>query len=153
MKTVLVAVGLCLAAFPAAKTAPNFSLADASGKRVQLSDFRGKVVVLDFWATWCHGCKEEIPWFMEFQSKYARSGLAVVGVAMDEDGWKSVRPFVEKTKMNYTVVVGNDAVAKPYGLDSMPMTVLIDRSGKIVSVHTGVVDKDGFEKELQELLA
>lgn len=162
MKATLAAALLCVAALPSPraaaadrdgrKAAPNFSLTDASGKRVRISDFKGHVVILDFWATWCHGCKTEIPWFMEFQNRYRQSGLAVLGVAMDDEGWKIVRPFFEKSGMNYTVVVGNEAVAKLYGLDSMPMTVVIDRKGKIAAVHVGLVEKDAFEKEIQDLL-
>jgi len=151
MKQILAAC-LCVAAFSAPNNAPAFSLKDASGKRVRLADFKGKVVVLDFWATWCHGCKEEIPWFVEFQEKYRRSGLAVIGVSMDEDGWKSVRPFLEKNKLNYSIVMGDDAIAKSYGVESMPMTLLIDRQGRVAESHVGVVEKDAFERTIQKLL-
>jgi peroxiredoxin len=89
---------------------------------------------------------------MEFQSKYQDSGLSVIGVSMDEDGWKSVKPFLEKTPMNYSVVVGNPDLAKLYGVDSMPMTLLIDRDGKIAASHVGMVDKDAFESEIQKLV-
>jgi peroxiredoxin len=89
---------------------------------------------------------------MEFQDKYRARGFAVIGVSMDEDGWKSVRPFVEKNPFNYPIVVGNEAMAKPYGLESMPMTLLIDRKGRIAASHTGVVDKNSFEKEIVDLL-
>jgi cytochrome c biogenesis protein CcmG/thiol:disulfide interchange protein DsbE len=89
---------------------------------------------------------------MEFQGKYKDSGLSVIGVSMDEDGWKSVKPFLEKNPMNYSVVVGNPGLAKLYGVDSMPMTLLIDRDGKIAASHVGMVDKDAFESEIQILL-
>lgn len=134
------------------KTAPDFALSDSKGASIRLSDYKGRVVLLDFWATWCGGCKVEIPWYMEFQSKYENSGLSVVGVSMDEDGWKSVKPFLEKNPMNYSVVVGNPDLAKLYGVDSMPMTLLIDRDGKIAASHVGMVDKDAFEIEIQKLL-
>lgn len=134
------------------KDAPGFSLKDSKGTSVQLSKYKGKVVVLDFWATWCGGCKVEIPWFMEFQKKYKHSGLAVIGVSMDDDGWKVVKPFLKEKKLNYTVVLGNDDLAKSYGLDSMPMTLLIDREGKIAATHVGMVEKSAFEKEIQALL-
>jgi cytochrome c biogenesis protein CcmG/thiol:disulfide interchange protein DsbE len=134
------------------KTAPNFTLVDSKGASVRLSDYKGKVVLLDFWATWCHGCKTEIPWYMEFQQKYRNKGLSVIGVAMDEDGWKSVKPYIEETKINYTIVVGNEELAKKYGADSLPVTLLIDREGKIAESHAGMVDKATFEKDLQMLV-
>jgi peroxiredoxin len=143
------------------KTAPEFSLTDAEGKPIDLASYRGKVVLLDFWATWCGGCKLEIPWYMEFDTKYKQQGLAVIGVSMDEDGWKSVRPFLEQKKdpetggntaMKYPVVIGNDSLAKQYNLTSMPMTLLIDREGKIALSHTGVVNKDDFEGHIRQLL-
>ena len=134
------------------KTAPNFTLSDSKGAAVRLSDYKGKVVLLDFWATWCHGCKTEIPWYMEFQNKYKDKGLAVIGVSMDDDGWKSVKPFLEEQKMNYAVVIGNEALAKLYSVDALPVTLLIDRNGKIAVSHVAMVEKDAFEKEIRALL-
>lgn len=132
--------------------APNFTLIDSNGSSVQLSDFKGKVVLLDFWATWCHGCKTEIPWYMDFESKYKDQGLAAIGVAMDDDGWKKVKPFVNAKKMNYPVVLGNDSLAKRYGIKALPVTLLIDRQGRIAVSHTGLVDKTVFEGQIQSLL-
>lgn len=142
-------------ATPAAarKPAPDFTLQDANGMPIRLADFKGRVVLLDFWATWCHGCKLEIPWFMEFEGRYKREGLSVMGVSMDDDGWKVVKPFIAAKKMNYTVVIGDDALAKQYGLGPMPMTVLIDRNGRIADSHSGVVDKAKWESEIRSLLA
>jgi peroxiredoxin len=158
--TGLVATSLALPTRPPAaitaansrKTAPDFTLSDSKGASIRLSDYKGRVVLLDFWATWCGGCKVEIPWYMEFQNMYKESGLSVIGVSMDEDGWKSVRPFLEKNPMNYSVVVGDPDLAKIYGVDSMPMTLLIDRDGKIAASRVGMVDKDAFEGEVQILL-
>lgn len=133
--------------------APEFRLLDSRGKRLALSAYKGKVVLLNFWATWCHGCQLEIPWFMEFESTYRDHGLAVIGVSMDSDGWKSVKPYLAKKKLNYPVVIGSEQLANRYGLDAMPMTVLIDRAGKIVQTHSGVVDKAACEHEIVELLA
>lgn len=134
------------------KAAPGFVLTDSTGAALDLSSFKGRVVLLDFWATWCGGCKVEIPWYIEFASKYKNSGLAVIGVSMDEQGWKLVKPFLEAKKMNYPVVIGNDDLAKKYGLEAMPMTLVIDREGKIAVSHTGLVDKAGFESEVRTVL-
>jgi thiol-disulfide isomerase/thioredoxin len=110
------------------------------------------VVLLDFWATWCGGCKVEIPWYMEFQTKYKDSGLSVVGVSMDDDGWKSVKPYLEENKVNYPVVIGDWDLAKRFGIEELPVTLLIDRDGKVADLHAGMVDKDAFEGEIQKLL-
>jgi peroxiredoxin len=134
------------------KPAPDFTLDDSSGAAVRMSDYKGKVVLLNFWATWCHGCKLEIPWFIDFQDKYKDSGLAVIGVSMDDDGWKSVKPFLEEKKLNYSVVIGSDDLGKLYGLGSMPMTVLIDRDGRIAASYSGVVDRAKCEREIRTLL-
>lgn len=134
------------------KPAPDFTLSDSKGASIRLSDYKGRVVLLDFWATWCHGCNIEIPWYMEFQQKYKDKGLAVIGVAMDDDGWKSVRPFSDEKKINYMIVVGNQGLAKQYGVDALPVTLLIDRDGKIAESHAGMVDKEVFEKEIRMLL-
>ncbi len=135
------------------KPAANFTLADASGAKVALADYKGKVVLLNFWATWCGPCKKEIPWFMEFNKTYKDRGLSVVGVSLDDDGWKSVKPYLAEKKIDYTVVVGNDAVSKSYGdVDSLPTTFIIDRDGRIAFTHTGLVSKDTYEKEIQSLL-
>jgi peroxiredoxin len=133
--------------------APDFSLSDSTGSPVKLSAYKGKVVLLDFWATWCGGCKVEIPWYMEFQNKYRNDGLAAIGVSMDENGWKSVKPFLEENKLNYPVVIANQGLSSRYGgLTSLPMTLLIDRNGKIAESHAGMVDKDAFEKKIKTLL-
>ena len=143
------------------KQAPDFTLVDSSGKPITLSAYKGKVVLLDFWATWCGGCKLEIPWYMEFDRKYRKDGLAVIGVSMDEKGWEAVRPFLAKKQdpetggmiaMQYPIVIGNDAMAGRFGLTSMPMTLLIDKEGKIAVSHTGVVDKENFESNIRALL-
>jgi peroxiredoxin len=134
------------------KPAPDFTLSDSKGVSLKRSDYKGRVVLLDFWATWCGGCKVEIPWYMEFKSKYKDAGLSLIGVSMDEDGWKSVKPFLRKKPITYPIVVGNPALAKLYGVDAMPVTLLIDRDGKIAATHVGMVDKDAFEDEIKTLL-
>ncbi|MBZ5617553.1 MAG: TlpA family protein disulfide reductase [Acidobacteriia bacterium] len=134
------------------KAAPDFTLKDSKGASFRLSKYRGKVVLLNFWATTCGGCKVEIPWFMEFQNRYKRGGLAVIGVSLDEDGWKSVRPYLKEKAMNYRVAVGDDDLASRYGVDALPMTLLIDRDGKIAASYPGMVDKAGCEREIHKLL-
>jgi peroxiredoxin len=135
------------------KDAPKFALKNDTGTLVRLSDYKGSVVLLNFWATWCHGCKTEIPWYMEFQRKYKQRGLTVIGASMDDGGWKVGEPFVKAKKLNYTVMIANDDLAKQYGLGAMPMSVLIDREGRIADVHSGVVDQNEWEAEIQRLLA
>ena len=135
------------------KPLPRVALTDSNGASVDLSGYPGRIVLLDFWATWCEGCKQEIPWFMEFQDKYNKAGLTVVGASLDEDGWKSVRPYLREHKINYRIVVGTFEAAKRFGVDKgMPVTLLIDRNGKIADVHAGMVDKAAFEREIQTLL-
>lgn len=136
------------------KVAPDFALKDADGKTVHLSDYKGKVVLLDFWATWCGPCKIEIPWFMEFEQQYKAKGFAVLGVSMDEDGWSVVKPYLQQMKMNYRVVLGNDKVGDQYGgVDSLPTTFLVDRQGRIASTHVGLSGgKDDFKNDILHLL-
>ncbi len=132
--------------------APDFTLRNSKGVSFKLSAHKGKVVLLDFWATWCEGCKVEIPWYMDFQKKYKKNGLAVVGVSMDEDGWKAVTPFLKAKKVNYPVVVGDWDLASKFGITALPVTLLVDRDGRIADLHVGMVDKDAFESEIQILL-
>lgn len=134
------------------KAAPDFTLKDENGKSVQLSDYRGKVVLLNFWATWCGPCKIEIPWFVEFERKHKDQGFAVVGISMDEDGWQAVKPFVSDAGINYRILMANDSVAQLYGgVDSLPTTFIIDRDGKIAAVHVGLVSKSSYENDLKQL--
>jgi peroxiredoxin len=133
--------------------APDFALKDADGKTVRLSDYKGKVVLLDFWATWCGPCKMEIPWFMDFERKFKDRGFSVLGVSMDDDGWDAVKPFVNDVGINYRVVVGNDSSAEQYGgIEALPTTFLIDRDGKIAAVHVGLASKSDIENGIEELL-
>ena len=136
----------------ARKAAPAFALTDANGSLVRLSDYRGRIVLLDFWATSCGGCKVEIPWYKEFADKYKGNGLAVIGVSLDDEGWKIVKPFLAKNPINYPVVIGGDNLIKLYGIEAMPTTLLIDRDGNIAASHVGMVDKSKFEAEIRVLL-
>jgi cytochrome c biogenesis protein CcmG/thiol:disulfide interchange protein DsbE len=136
------------------KLAPDFTLKDSNGATVRLSDYRGKVVLLDFWATWCTPCQVEIPWFMEFEQSLKGRGFAVVGVSMDEDGWDVVKPYIQRRRINYRILRGDDRTGELYGgVESLPMTFLLDRQGRVAAVHVGLAsDKDGFLHEITELL-
>jgi peroxiredoxin len=134
--------------------APNFSIADANGAPVRLSDYKSKVVLLNFWATWCGPCKIEIPWFIEFENTYRDRGFAILGVSMDDAGWKAVRPFIAQEQINYPVMIGNDGVAGLFGgIEALPTTLLIDRSGRIASRHNGLVRRRDYEAEILKLIA
>lgn len=135
------------------KPAPEFALKDEYGRTVRLSDYRDRVVLLNFWATWCGPCRIEIPWFMEFERKHKDKGFAVVGIAMDEEGWEVVKPFAAEMQVNYRILLGAGAVADLYGgVDSLPTSFLIDRQGKIAAVHIGLVGKSVYERDLSQIL-
>jgi peroxiredoxin len=132
----------------------NFTLKDVNGKDVRLSDYKGKVILLDFWATWCEPCKLEIPWFAEFQTKYAASGFQAIGVSVD-DTVEKLRPYVAKLKMNYPVLQGldHDDIQNAYGpLWGIPVTVVISRDARICVKHSGISSKENFEREIKSLL-
>ena len=129
--------------------APDWQLNTLDGKRVKLSDFKGKVVILNFWATWCAPCRVEIPGFVMLQKKYGDKGLAVIGVSVDEQGPEVVKKFVKRFGMNYPVVMGNEKIAEAYGgIVAIPTTFVIDREGRIAGKHLGYEDKETFEKEI-----
>lgn len=136
------------------KAAPAFELKDADGKAVKLADYNGKVVLLNFWATWCGPCKVEIPWFIDFETQYKDKGFAVVGVAMDEEGWDIIKPYIQQKKVNYRVLLGTDQVAQMYGgVESLPTTFILDREGKIATVHVGLVSKSEYQNDINQLLS
>lgn len=140
---------------PGAKAANlNFTVKDVNGKSVSLASYKGKVILLDFWATWCAPCQVEIPWFVEFQQKYKDRGFVVLGVSVD-DTPEQLKPFVTKFKMNYPVLVGlgEDALQEAYGpLWGLPTTYIIDRQGRACHKHMGLGKKDEFEKQILGLL-
>ena len=148
------AVRAVLHPFKERKPAPDFALTNASGRTVQLKDYHGKILLLDFWATWCTGCKKEIPWFAEFEKTYGAKGLAVVGVSLDEEGWKVLKPFLAETHVPYQILLGDDVMAKRYGIESMPDTFLIDQEGKVAAAYLGgLVDRDNVEANIKALLS
>ena len=132
----------------------SFTLKDFTGKTVRLSDYKGKVILLDFWATWCEPCKLEIPWFIEFQNKYGPSGFQAIGVSVDDTA-AQLSPYVAKMKMNYPVLQGkdHDDIQNAYGpLVGIPVTVVISRDAKVCVKHLGISTKAAFEKEIKSLL-
>jgi peroxiredoxin len=133
--------------------APDFALKDVNGQTVRLSDYRGKVVLLDFWATWCDPCRIEIPWFMDLERRNKDKGFAVLGVSMDDEGWEVVKPFLSQLGVNYRVLIGNDETSQLYGgVDALPTTFLIDRGGRIAAVHVGLASRRDFEDGVEQLL-
>ncbi|MGC2259855.1 MAG: TlpA disulfide reductase family protein [Candidatus Sulfotelmatobacter sp.] len=132
--------------------APDFSLPNLTGQKLDLSSYRGKVILLDFWATWCDPCRDEIPHFVELQSKYGDQGLQIIGVSMD-DGPEPVRDFYQLFKMNYPVVMGNAKTGELYGgVLGLPIAFVIGRDGRIADKHIGATDISVFEKEIVTLL-
>ena len=132
----------------------NFAMKDVAGHDVALSSYQGKVILLDFWATWCGPCKVEIPHFIEFQEKYGERGLQIVGISVDDTADK-LEPYVREMKMNYPVLqgLGHDDVQDAYGpMFGIPVSVLISRDGKVCATHTGLTGKDVFEREIKSLL-
>jgi len=135
------------------KPSPGWELQDLDGKTIHSSDFNGKVVVLDFWATWCPPCRAEIPGFIELQKKYQTQGLVVVGVSVDQAGSDTVKSFAKKLGVNYPVVLTDAKIDAAYGgIDGLPTTFIIDRTGHIVKQHVGFTEKSEIEREIKPLL-
>jgi cytochrome c-type biogenesis protein len=143
-------------------SAPDVTFQDLQGHQVSLSSMRGKMVLVNFWATWCEPCRVEIPWMIDFQHKYGGKGFTMLGVAMDDDGKKVVDPFVQKTQfdvgghsetMDYPIVLGNDDIASKFGgLIGLPTSVLISRDGKVIKRYIGLVNQQELEKEIESQL-
>lgn len=133
--------------------APGFTLKDLSGKTVSLSDFKGKVVLLDFWATFCGPCLKAMPKLQKLNDRYASQGFAVVGVATDEEGAKIVAPSVAKTRVTYPILLTSPSTWKDYGVTTLPAMFLIDRNGQLVRRFGGEVEVKSVEQELRKLLA
>jgi cytochrome c biogenesis protein CcmG/thiol:disulfide interchange protein DsbE len=133
--------------------APDFELLDLNGDQVHLSQFRGKAVVLNFWATWCAPCRREIPWFIEFQREYGPQGLQILGVSMDEGGRDAIALFVRRTGIDYPVLLGDGHVSSLYGgLEVLPTTYYISPHGNIIALVNGVVSKAEVERDIKEAL-
>lgn len=135
-------------------TAPDFTLQTLDGKTVHLSDFRGKPVVLNFWATWCSPCKIEMPWFVDFQKQYGQAGVQFLGVAMDDASTKDIAEFAKSMKVNYPILIGKESVGDAYGgVQFLPETFYIDRNGKIVDKAFGLKGRGEIEEDIKKILA
>ena len=134
--------------------APDFELASLDGKKVKLSDYRGKAVLLNFWATWCSPCKVEMPWFVDLQKKYGNDGLVVLGVAMDDSDNSKIAQFASEMGVNYPILLGTDKVSDQYGnVQFLPTTFYIDREGRIIGKGTGLLGRGEIEENVQKALA
>jgi len=135
------------------KIAPEFSLKDVNGAEKKLSDFKGKVLIIDFWATWCPPCRQEIPHFVSLYSQYKDQGLEIIGISLDQDSGRVLPGFIESNSINYTILAGNEEVTDLYGgIAAIPTTFIIDKDGNIRKKYVGYNEKEVFEKEIKELL-
>lgn len=132
--------------------APDFVLPQLDGTPLRLSAYRGKVVLLDFWATWCDPCREETPHFVELQRAYADRGLQIIGVSMDDTS-EPVRDFYQQFHVNYSIVMGDAKTGEAYGgVLGLPIAFLLDREGRIVAKHMGATKAETFDHEIAALL-
>jgi len=132
--------------------APDFTVKDIDGRKLTLSDYKGKVVLLNFWATWCAPCRTEIPHFVEMQNRFGLNGFQVIGISMDDDA-KPVREFAQQFGLNYPVAVGDDKLAESYGgVLGLPISFIIDREGRIYAKRIGAADAAVFDNEVIDLL-
>lgn len=149
---------LVLSCSPGKKTengglAPDFVLPSLDGKEVRLSSYRGKVVILDFWATWCPPCRVELPHFIELYEEFQDDGLEIIGISLDRTSSREVASFVKDWKIPYIIVMGTPDVVSSYGgIRGIPTTFVIDRSGKVYRKYVGYRKKEVFERDVRELL-
>ena len=135
-----------------AEAAPNFVLTSTDGKNIKLSDFKGKVVIVDFWATWCAPCRKGIPDLVDIQNEF-KDNVVVIGISLDQDTKSDVIPFMKKFDINYPVVYGNNEVITNYGsINAIPTTFIIDKNGNIADKHIGLVPKSEFVNKIKEIL-
>lgn len=133
--------------------APDFSLQSLDGKTTRLSDFRGKAVLLNFWATWCGPCKIEMPWFVDFQKQYGSQGLQIVGIAMDDASKEDIAKFAKDMGVNYPILIGKESVGDQYGgVPALPETFVVARNGKILEKIIGLRGKGEIDDIIQTAL-
>lgn len=154
----LALVAACLAACgegapSAPRTAPPFELPDLDGRTVRLSDYAGRTLVIDFWATWCHPCKEQIPVLNAFHRAMSVQDVAVVGIAVDVDGEEVVAPFAAEHGIEYTVLLGDASLAFAYGAQGFPALAVVDPAGHLHSLHLGVITRAQLETAVREARA
>ncbi len=143
-------VGISDADFP---EAPDFVLSDLAGKPVQLTEFKGKMVILNFWATWCGPCREEIPDFVDLYKKHKDRGLIIIGISLDQAGGDMVKSFVSRYKMNYPVLLTDNQIENSYGgVYSIPTTFIISRNGRVVNRFIGNPGIEAFKREINKWL-
>ncbi len=137
------------------KKAPSFSLKTVDGRKVSLSDYKGKAVLINFWATWCAPCKLEMPWFVDLHKQYAPQGFEILGVSEDEPKDRpQIGKFAEKIGVNYPILVGDDASSKAYGgVEFLPTSYYVGRNGKIVEETAGLASRDEIEANIKKALA
>jgi cytochrome c biogenesis protein CcmG/thiol:disulfide interchange protein DsbE len=138
---------------PDNKKAPDFALKTLEGKTVKLSDYKGKIIIIDFWATWCPPCRKGIPDLIELQKAYSKD-LVIVGISLDQERTlKDLKPFIENYGINYPVVLGNEKVVKDYGgVNAIPTSFIVDQKGFIIDSHVGLVPKTVYEDKIKMLL-
>jgi thiol-disulfide isomerase/thioredoxin len=145
------------------KPAPNFTLVDLNGKKVSLADYKGKAVLLNFWATWCGPCKLEIPWIVKLRDQYKSQGFEVLGIESDNydtdpKAYASYKSGVEKSAtalgVNYPILLGGDSISEPYGgLDGLPNSFYVDRKGVVIAQIVGLADRDEIEANIKKAIA
>jgi cytochrome c biogenesis protein CcmG/thiol:disulfide interchange protein DsbE len=145
------------------KDAPGFTLEDLNGMKISLADYKGKTLLINFWATWCAPCKIETPWLIELRNQYAAQGFEIIGVSMDDldrddaaklsEEKKEIAHFVQQMKMPYPVLIGGDSISKPYGgLDDLPTSFFVDRNGTVVAAQLGLTSKSEIEDKIKKSL-
>ena len=134
-----------------ALSAPDFTLPDAKGHEIQLAKLKGKTVLVNFWATHCAPCVQEMPWLAAFYEKYRKRNFTIIGISLDDD-WKTVQAFLKEKPVPYPIVLGNDQLADRYKVEAMPVSALIDKQGRIAWQHTGLIDREQTEAQIRKLL-